>query len=96
MRRVVVASYRRWLEEGHPAGSEPNLSSSIREAGQEPARAIALANDPEYENAYLRATNEARQKGIFGVPSFIVGDELLWGEDRLEDAIQWTQDGSLS
>ncbi len=28
-------------------------------------------------------------RGIFGAPTFVVGDELFWGNDRLEDAIAW-------
>ena len=32
-------------------------------------------------------TKEARQFGIFGVPSFSINDEIFWGDDRLEDAI---------
>lgn len=29
--------------------------------------------------------------GLFGAPSFRVGDELFWGNDRLEDAIAWAR-----
>ena len=40
--------------------------------------------------ALLRATTEvAKQRGIFGAPTFIVGDELFWGDDRLEDALDF-------
>jgi 2-hydroxychromene-2-carboxylate isomerase len=35
------------------------------------------------------ATDEARKLGIFGAPTFVVGKELFWGDDRLEDAIAW-------
>lgn len=34
-------------------------------------------------------TDEASQRGIFGAPSFFVGNELFWGNDRLESAINW-------
>ena len=40
--------------------------------------------------ARLRAgTEEAQRLGIFGAPSFVAGDELFWGNDRLEDALAW-------
>ncbi|MEO0786484.1 MAG: 2-hydroxychromene-2-carboxylate isomerase, partial [Pseudomonadota bacterium] len=29
--------------------------------------------------------------GLFGAPSFTVGEELFWGDDRLEDAIAWAK-----
>jgi 2-hydroxychromene-2-carboxylate isomerase len=92
----VERTYRRWLEDGQPAGSEPNLSSSVSEAGQEPGRVIDRAGSSEIDTAYTAATDEARRKGIFGVPSFVVGGELFWGEDRLDDALQWARDGTLS
>ncbi len=40
--------------------------------------------------AALKAKTEtAKTTGIFGAPSFVVGDELFWGDDRLEEAIAW-------
>jgi 2-hydroxychromene-2-carboxylate isomerase len=30
-------------------------------------------------------------RGLFGAPSFTVGDELFWGNDRLETALAWAQ-----
>ena len=32
-------------------------------------------------------TGQARARGVFGAPTFFVGEELFWGDDRLEDAI---------
>jgi 2-hydroxychromene-2-carboxylate isomerase len=36
-----------------------------------------------------KQTDVAHQKGIFGAPTFYVGEEIFWGNDRLEKAIQW-------
>ncbi len=83
------AAYRHWFEEGDPAGSEPNLSRSIEESGHAPARVIELANSPAGTEGLDAATAEARQLGIFGSPTFVVGRELFWGDDRLEDPIGW-------
>jgi 2-hydroxychromene-2-carboxylate isomerase len=85
----VRASYRRWFVDGEPAGSEPNLSSSIREAGQSPAEILERANGPEGLEGLEAATDGARSLGIFGSPTFVVGRELFWGDDRLDDAIAW-------
>ena len=46
-------------------------------------RAIA---DPEIKGTLRHATDAAYQRGVFGVPTLAVGDELFWGDDRLEDA----------
>jgi len=37
--------------------------------------------------ALRRQTEEARRRGIFGAPTFFAGEEMFWGDDRLEDAI---------
>lgn len=84
----VRSSYRHWLEGGHPAGAEPNLSRSISESGHKPDRVIARAESAALEGLFGRALREAREKGIFGAPSFIVGEQLFWGDDRLHDAIR--------
>ena len=40
--------------------------------------------------ASLRATVEqAQAQGVFGAPSFVVAGELFWGNDRLQDALDW-------
>ena len=80
----VTATYRRWFQNGEAAGEDPNLSNSLREIGQDPDRVISLAGSEDAEDAYRAATDEARKLGIFGSPSFAVGDEIFWGDDRLE------------
>jgi 2-hydroxychromene-2-carboxylate isomerase len=85
----VCAAYRRWLQMGEETGSEPNLSSSLREIGQDPARVLALANASDANDSLLAETQAAKQMGIFGSPTFAVGHELFWGDDRMEDAISW-------
>ena len=89
------ATYRGWIERGEEAGSEPNLSASITEAGQDPSRVLVLAEAEETSRAYEAATAEAKRLGIFGSPTFVVDGELFWGDDRLEDAIAWRQRGRL-
>lgn len=49
-----------------------------------------LARANGNEGAALRQQTEAAiERGVFGAPSFLVGDELFWGNDRLEDAVEW-------
>ena len=70
-------------------GSEPNLSSTLREIGLDPDKIINLAQADEIEQKYLKNTEMAKNKGIFGSPSFTVENEVFWGDDRCEDAIKW-------
>ena len=41
------------------------------------------------QERYDAETRPARSIGIFGSPTFVVGDEIFWGDDRLEDALEW-------
>ena len=84
----VRTTYQLWFREGLPAGDEPNLSESLKKAGQLPDRVLELADSDAINDAYQGATSRARTLGIFGSPSFVVdGLELFWGDDRLEEAI---------
>lgn len=94
-RDYVVATYRKWFEGGHPAGSEPNLSASLREIGQDPGRVIEAARSPAIEDALAVETEKAKHLGVFGAPSFVVDGEVFWGDDRLEDAVSWARSGRV-
>ena len=85
----VIATYRRWFVAGLEPGSEPNVSESLREIDQDPERVLELADDDDIRKAYLSQTEQGQSKNIFGSPSFIVDGELFWGDDRLEDAVNW-------
>jgi 2-hydroxychromene-2-carboxylate isomerase len=91
----VTATYRRWFADGQDASSEPNISASLRDIGQEPVRVLTLAASEDVKNELLAATDTARDLGIFGAPTFAVGDELFWGDDRLCDAIAWHRHSAL-
>jgi 2-hydroxychromene-2-carboxylate isomerase len=53
-------------------------------------QAIVEAALLEPNKARLRAsTEEAAARGVFGGPTMFAGDEMFWGNDRLEDAIAW-------
>ena len=91
----VRAAYRRWFQRGEETGSEPNLSESLHDIGQEPKRVLALANSENTKATLVAETDAARELGIFGSPTFTVGRELFWGDDRLADAISWCRFGRV-
>jgi len=54
------------------------------------ARKIIQSSSLQENKDNLRAqTQLAGQKGIFGAPTFAIGNEIFWGNDRLEDAIEF-------
>lgn len=50
---------------------------------------IAQAQSDENKQRLRNATETAASRGIFGAPMFFVGNEMFWGNDRLEDALAY-------
>ena len=65
------------------------VSDILRGLDLPPADVIARASTPAHKAALATAVDEAAGKGIFGAPTFVVDGELFWGNDRLEQAIEW-------
>ena len=87
----IRLTYKRWFQEGKEPAIEPNISEICKELNIEKEKVIANANSIEIENQYLKNTESARKNKVFGSPSFIVNDEIFWGDDRMEDAITWSK-----
>jgi 2-hydroxychromene-2-carboxylate isomerase len=70
--------------------ADPGVITDLLDALGEPAPALIERAQTGEAKGKLRArTEEAQRLGIFGAPSFIVAGELFWGNDRLEDALDW-------
>jgi 2-hydroxychromene-2-carboxylate isomerase len=93
----VREAYRQWFEYGVPNGGDDNLRASLAACGQsqDVNRILALAVSEAVDRDLEAATDDARQLGIFGSPTFAIGVELFRGDDHLEDALQWAQHGRL-
>lgn len=72
---------------------EQNDESIADYAGLRPIAAILGVDADEFEahsesaevrQALIDSTNQGLERGVFGVPSLFVGDELYWGKDRME------------
>jgi len=75
--------------------ADPAVLAGILETLGQPARALLeRAGSQDVKDALRRQTEAAIAHGIFGAPTFRVGTELFWGDDRLEQAIEWQRRGS--
>ena len=59
-------------------------ATTLSDAGFDPAHIVALANDAEVKAALRATTEEAVARGVFGAPTLFVGEEIFFGQDRLE------------
>jgi 2-hydroxychromene-2-carboxylate isomerase len=100
-RVALVAAHEGWCQafaekafalhwtEDRAIGSDDNLDTALRSLGKDPAAVRAQAQSPQNKDALKAQTDRARALRIFGSPSFVVDDELFWGDDRLDDAVEW-------
>lgn len=83
-RALMVACW----EQGDDLTDATTLSRIAQENGFDGAQLLAATGQDEIKAALLNATNEAIQRGIFGVPTFVLNGEFFWGSDRI-DALLW-------
>lgn len=70
--------------------SQPSIiASCLTSLGQDAASILAEAQSSRSKDLLRRQTDAAVSLGIFGAPSFVVGDEVFWGNDRLTQALEW-------
>ena len=82
-------TYRLWFVSGMEAGSEENLRLVLKTMKLDYDDIMHQAKDEAIQQMYEANTEEAKQLGVFGAPSFSIGNEIFWGDDRLEDAIRF-------
>ncbi|WP_129644835.1 2-hydroxychromene-2-carboxylate isomerase [Peristeroidobacter agariperforans] len=87
----VRAVYRANFVDDADISSPAVVEQCLTALGQDAAAILATSQTPTAKDTLKAQTAEAMERGIFGAPSFVVGDELFWGNDRLEDALAWAQ-----
>lgn len=60
------------------------VGQALHRAGFEPQALLALSQEPDVKAALKAATEEAVARGVFGAPTFFVGDQMFWGQDRID------------
>jgi 2-hydroxychromene-2-carboxylate isomerase len=69
--------------------SDPTqLQACLSTAGADPGL-VAKAYNPDVKGALRQQVDRAQALDLFGAPSFTVGSELFWGDDRLDDALRF-------
>jgi 2-hydroxychromene-2-carboxylate isomerase len=85
----VRSVYRANFAEDRDISSPDTVLRCLAVSGGDPAALLAQAQTPEAKERLRANTDEAIALGIFGAPSLVVGGELFWGHDRIEDALRW-------
>ncbi|CAI8964460.1 2-hydroxychromene-2-carboxylate isomerase [Pseudomonas putida] len=76
-----------WID-GRNLNDPATVGAVLSENGFDPEEILALSADEEVKNALKETTEKAVQRGVFGAPSMFVGDQLFFGQDRLDFVIE--------
>ncbi len=77
---AVMKGY--WADDQDIGDSEV-LTALATGAGLDGARLVTRAEEPAVKAQLKKNTDEAIERGAFGAPTFFVGDQMFWGNDRL-------------
>jgi len=84
VRKVYAANFALDLD----VSDDEVIGNILRELDQ-PLSILTTAQAPEVKLKLRSQTEQASALQIFGAPSFTVGNELFWGNDRLQAAVAW-------
>jgi 2-hydroxychromene-2-carboxylate isomerase len=76
-----------WVE-GRNMDDPQTVAAVLTEHGFDPAETLALTADEQVKTALKDNTERAVQRGVFGAPSMFVGDQLFFGQDRLDFVVE--------
>jgi len=60
------------------------VGAVLHAAGFDPEALLAMSGDQAVKDRLKAITQEAVERGVFGAPTFFVGGQMLWGQDRLD------------
>jgi 2-hydroxychromene-2-carboxylate isomerase len=91
----IAEFVRRVMRQNWVEDREIDDAAAVREAlaglVADPEAVLGAALAPENKLRLRAQTELAGARGIFGAPTFFVGDEMFWGNDRLEDALTFAR-----
>jgi carboxymethylenebutenolidase len=71
-------------EEERDTGDLATLEDIVGAAGLDPEDVMEMAADPKWAERRAADSEAALARGVFGAPSYVIGDEIFWGQDRLD------------
>ena len=80
---IIDVLWKAGWADGADLGSADELTAALDHAGFDGKALVERTRQPEAKEALRRNSDEAIARGVFGVPTFVIEDELFWGNDRI-------------
>ena len=84
----ALAGFRQAFAAGRDLSDGENVLIAAAACELHPNAVTKAVQTDVVKNALREATDEAAERGVIGVPSLAVGDEVFWGDDRVEEAVE--------
>ncbi len=84
----ALAAFRQAFAAGRDLGDPDNVMIAGAACELHPRALLKAVQTDIVKNALKEATAAAGDRGVEGVPALVVGDEVFWGDDRLEEAVE--------
>jgi 2-hydroxychromene-2-carboxylate isomerase len=84
----ALAAFRQAFAAGRDLGDPENVLVSAAACELHPRALLKAVETRAVKDELREATDRAAELGVIGVPSLAVGDEVFWGDDRLEEAVE--------
>jgi len=82
--KYVAATWQRVWGEGGDMTDQTLMLDVATELGWDINEFLAFTESSDAESRYRTSTHEAHQRGVFGVPTMMIDEEMWWGNDRLD------------
>jgi 2-hydroxychromene-2-carboxylate isomerase len=80
--RWALAAMTAYWSQDQDIGQPEVLKTVAAGLGLDPDATLALAQDPAAKEQIKANTDDAVKRGVFGAPTFFIGDTMFWGNDR--------------
>jgi 2-hydroxychromene-2-carboxylate isomerase len=84
----ALAAFRQAFAAGRDLTEHDNVLIAAAACELHPNAVSKAVGTESVKRALIEATDAAAARGVLGVPSLAVGDEVFWGDDRLEEAVE--------
>ena len=78
------AMYRAIWVDAQNMNDPATVAKVLQESGFDPAALLAMAAEQPVKDKLKADTEAAVARGVFGAPTFFVGEQMFWGQDRLD------------
>jgi 2-hydroxychromene-2-carboxylate isomerase len=84
VRDYVDNVWTKMRRDGRDIAEEALRRDVARELGWDPDEFVGFTTSDAAQARYMESTKAAHARGVFGVPTMMIGEEMWWGNDRLD------------